>query len=74
MSKPPRLPFFLIAAGLAVVVFGGCSAQARKARAIAQGDRYFAAGQYDAAEIDYQNALRIDQGSAQALRRLGVIY
>ena len=35
---------------------------------------YFSAGQYDAAEIEYLNVLRLDKNDAQALGRLGVIY
>jgi len=39
-----------------------------------RADRYFSAGQYDAAEIEYLNVLRIDRRDPQALGRLGVIY
>jgi tetratricopeptide (TPR) repeat protein len=39
-----------------------------------QGDGYFAAGQYDRAEIEYANALRIDPRNPQAIGRLGIIY
>ena len=74
MPKIISAPFVLIAAGLLSLALAGCSAQARKARALNEANRYFVAGQYDAAEIAYLNALRIDQRSAETLRRLGVIY
>jgi tetratricopeptide (TPR) repeat protein len=39
-----------------------------------RANRYFAAGQYDAAEIEYLNVLALDRGNAEAIGRLGVIY
>jgi|CZKI01.1.fsa_nt_gi tetratricopeptide (TPR) repeat protein len=39
-----------------------------------RANHYFVAGQYDAAEIEYLNVLRIDKRDPQALGRLGVIY
>jgi tetratricopeptide (TPR) repeat protein len=39
-----------------------------------RANRYFDAGQYDAAEIEYLNVLRIDGRNPQAIGRLGVIY
>ena len=64
----------LVAAGLLVIVCAGCSAQARKARHLQQADRYFSAGQYDRAEIEYINVLQIEPLNPQAISRLGLIY
>ncbi len=63
MRKLNRFPFLLLVAGILTIAFAGCSVQARKARAIERANRYFAAGQYDAAEIDYLNALRLDRNN-----------
>ncbi|MGH7996191.1 MAG: tetratricopeptide repeat protein [Opitutaceae bacterium] len=57
-----------------VLTFGGCSKASRKARYLTRGDRDYGAGRYDAAEIDYLNALRLDPRNAHAIGRLGVIY
>jgi len=62
------------AAILAVFLSPGCSRQARKARYIGKADRYFEAGQYDAAEVEYLNAARIDQKDPHVIGRLGVLY
>jgi tetratricopeptide (TPR) repeat protein len=74
MLQTNRLPLFLSAIGMLALACTGCSAQARKARALNRADKYFAAGQYDAAEIEYLNVLRFDKKNPQALGRLGVIY
>src|ERR1017187_1011847 len=64
----------LSAAIFAVLLFPGCSRQARKARYIGKADRDFEAGQYDAAEVEYLNAARIDQKDPHVVGRLGIIY
>lgn len=51
-----------------------CSQQAKKDRYVRRGDKYYATGQYDAAEIEYLNAGRIDSHDAHAIARLGQIY
>ena len=62
------------AAIFAVLLFPACSRQARKARYIGKADRDFEAGQYDAAEVEYLNAARIDQKDPHVVGRLGIIY
>jgi tetratricopeptide (TPR) repeat protein len=67
--------FVIIATGTALVFgTGGCSAGAKKARHEARGDKYFAAGQFDKAEIEYLNVLHYDHENAKAFTRLAGIY
>ena len=63
---------FLVVLLLAV----GCarSPEAKKARFLERGDRYFQKEQYREAIIDYRNALRIDGKNAQAMRQLGLAH
>ncbi len=66
--------FVLTVAALIVAGTGGCSKQARKVRHLAQGDKYYAAGQYPEAEVEYLNAMKADVTDPHAIGRLGVIY
>ena len=59
---------------IGVALLGGCSAEARKNRALKRGDEFAAKNQYDRAEIEYINALRDDSQNAHAMASLGVIY
>ena len=54
----------LVAAGTA-----GCSKQARRARHLAQADKYYAADQYAEAEVEYQNAMKGGPLNAHARRQ-----
>jgi tetratricopeptide (TPR) repeat protein len=68
-------PFCLFAlASLLSLTFSGCSKAAKTARHLADADKYYAAGDYDKAEIEYQNVLQIDHENATAIGRLGLIY
>ena len=71
-----NLLHFLIALGAAGLLLGtaGCSRKARLAQVLARGDRYFNAGQYNAAEIEYLNAQKIDHLDPRAFGQLGIIY
>ena len=64
----------LAASGLLVISGSGCSAKARAARHLAQADRYFDAGDYDKAEIEYKNVLQREPLNPDAISRLGIIY
>lgn len=64
----------LTIACIGVALLGGCSAEARKNRALKRGDEFAAKNQYDRAEIEYINALRDDSQNAHAMASLGVIY
>lgn len=52
----------------------GCSKQARAGRHLKRADSYLAADQYEKAEIEYMNVLRLNPTNAPALRGLGNIY
>jgi len=71
-----KLHYFLImaVAGLLVVGSTGCSAKATAARHLQRANRYFDAGQYDRAEVEYINVLRNDPQNAGAYGRMGIIY
>ena len=59
---------------LAAVVLAGCSPAAKKARALERADRYFKAGDYDKAKIEYMSVLRVDHQNAIAFQQLGAIW
>ncbi len=52
----------------------GCTRSARTARSLAQAGRYYDAGQYDEAEVEYRKVLRLDAKNVQAMSHLGFIY
>ena len=56
---------------LLVMAGAGCSAKAKKAYHQSRANRYYNAGQFDRAEIEYLNVLRYDAGNGQAYGRLG---
>ena len=60
---------------LALIAMGGvsCSKQAQKAKHMQRADQYFAAGDYDRAEIEYISVLRIDAMTPNAFLRLGTM-
>lgn len=57
-----------------LVLAGGCSQDARKERALANAERYYAAGQNEKAEIEYLNVLKLSPLHPQSISRLGLIY
>lgn len=67
------LPALLVLACLALLSTG-CGPQAKKAKFLKQADAAFAAGQYDAAEIEYRNAQRIEPLNPHAIAQLGLLY
>ena len=74
MKKIIGLMLVLVAAALMVTVNTGCTAKAKKTYHLQKANRYFDAGQYDQAEVEYMNVLRNDRENAQAIGRLGTIY
>lgn len=52
----------------------GCSPAAKKARYLKKADQYFAAGDYEKAEIEYKNVIQLGGLDPQAVARLGIIY
>src|SRR4051812_34891639 len=64
----------ITAAVLFVLTLGGCSKEAKEARAFKRGEEDLAAGKYEAAKIDYMNVLRLNGGNGAAIARLGSIW
>ena len=61
---------------LVVLTLVACarSPEAKKARYLDRGDRYFQKEQFREAVLEYRNALRIDGNNAQGNRQLGLTY
>lgn len=64
---------FLTVALLAFVS-AGCSREGKLARHVERADRYFQEGRFDAAELEYRNALRIEPLHPPAISGLAVLY
>ena len=63
-----------LALGLLTLVWASCSPAAKQARHLADADRYYNAGDYDKAEIEYLNVVQIEPLNPRAIGRLGLIY
>ncbi len=74
MRFPVRFLFSLAALGSILVVFSGCSVQAKKGRHLARADQYYAGGDYDRAEIEYLNVLQIETMNPEAISGLAILY
>jgi tetratricopeptide (TPR) repeat protein len=59
---------------LVAAPLGGCHLPGRKSRVMARADRYFKAGEYDKAKIEYLNSLRLDEQNVTAFQQLGFIW
>ena len=59
-----------------MLLLAGCSRspEAKKARHLERGDRYFQQEKYREAVLEYRNVMRIDTGNAQAIRQLGLAH
>ena len=55
-------------------ILAGCSGQKRKERHLEQANRYFYAGEYEKAKIEYLNVLRQDFNDPIAESQLGLIW
>src|SRR5208283_3109112 len=73
MRNPSRLLSAGLAFGLLVSLTAGCG-KARQAYHLQRADKYFAAGQYPHAEVEYLISLRGGGENAHAISRLGTIY
>ena len=76
MKKLTRFPaaLLLLAAVFALAVgCTGCTAKARKVYHEKRAEKFYAASQFDRAEIEYLNVLHNDPMDAQAIGRLGLI-
>src|SRR5919198_596041 len=59
---------------LALLFFAGCAGQDRKLRHLELAERYFKAGEYEKAKIEYLNVLALDFNNALAESQLGIIW
>jgi tetratricopeptide (TPR) repeat protein len=57
-----------------MLLISGCTPAAKKARYAERAERYFNAGEYDKAKIEYLNVLKVDQGNANAYGRIGAMW
>jgi tetratricopeptide (TPR) repeat protein len=64
----------IVAASLSIALLAGCTPAARRARALDRAERYFKAGEYDKARIEYLNLLRLDRMNRTAIKQLGIIW
>src|SRR6266542_321635 len=69
-----RRNLHVLSVALLIAMAGtGCSREAKKSRHLERANRYFQAEQYEKAEIEYLNVLRIDPRNPVAGARLGMI-
>src|SRR5438128_9251953 len=64
----------LIALLVLVLVTCSCTSEIQKSRYLARAERYFKAGEYDQAKIEYLKVLRVDSGNAVAYARCGAMW
>src|SRR5438094_4399595 len=59
-----------------VMLAAGCarSPEAKKARHLERGDKYFSKAEYREALIEYANVLQLDQANARAIRQLALAH
>ncbi len=68
----PTITLFL-GAFLAAAIAGCGSEKGKLENHLTNADGFFESGNYGAAEIEYLNAINLDNDSAEALARLGII-
>jgi predicted Zn-dependent protease len=59
---------------LTIFLVSACSKEARKARFIAEANKYFQAGNYDKARVSYLQVVQRDPQNALAFERIGTIW
>ncbi|HWB01681.1 MAG TPA: tetratricopeptide repeat protein [Verrucomicrobiales bacterium] len=59
---------------LFVALFAGCSSKAKKGRHEESAKKYFDAGEYEKAKLEYINVLKLEPGNPAALGRMGLIW
>jgi len=74
MKKNIRSLLMLALVALLAIGGAGCTAKAKKAYHLSRANRFYDAGKYDRAEIEYMNVLRNDPANSLAYGRLGLIY
>lgn len=71
-----RSKLTLVRWGLAVLLIlplAGCTKSSRAARMLRQANEHFSAGEFEKAEIEYLNVLRVDRTNHTAIRNLGLL-
>jgi tetratricopeptide (TPR) repeat protein len=74
MYKSPIQVLRVIAILVMVLVTCSCTSEMKKSRYLARAERYFKAGEYDQAKIEYLKVLQIDSGNAVAYARCGAMW
>jgi tetratricopeptide (TPR) repeat protein len=74
MYKSPIQIIRLTAILALVLVNCSCTSEMKKSRYLAQAERYFKAGEYDQAKIEYLKVLKIDPNNAVAYARCGAMW
>src|SRR5207245_8532680 len=74
MYQSPIQIIRLTAILVLVLVTCSCTSEIKKSRYLARAERYFKAGEYDEAKIEYLKVLRIDTGNAVAYARCGAMW
>src|SRR5213080_4738068 len=69
-----RISLPIVVAGAIAILLSGCTAASKKARLTDRAEKYFKAGEYDNAKIEYLNVIKIDQGDANAYARIGAMW
>src|SRR6266566_7758175 len=69
-----RIALPMVAAGTIATLLTGGTAASRKARYAEKAERFFKAGEYDKAKIEYLNVVKIDQRDANAYARIGAMW
>jgi tetratricopeptide (TPR) repeat protein len=59
---------------VAVLASCSCTSEMKKSQYLARAERYFKAGEYDQAKIEYLKVLRLDSGNALAYARCGAMW
>lgn len=71
MTRLKRTAFPMV---LGILIFSGCSPQARETRALAQGRKEFRKGNYQVAIIQFKNAMAATPKDAEPYYQLGLAY
>src|SRR5256886_4196528 len=74
MYKSPIQIIRLTAILVVVLVHLSWTSEMKKSRYLARAERYFKAGEYDQAKIEYLKVLRVDSGNAVAYARCGAMW
>src|SRR5437763_2335656 len=69
-----RISLPIVAAVAISILLTGCTAASRKALYTEKAERFYKAGEYDKAKIEYLNVIKIDKGDANAYARIGAMW